>query len=79
MVTVHRAFGFRFVIFTNDHSPPHIHVFGAGGEARIAWESPEGLVLDWVIGIGQADMRRIMQEVERMQLPFLAKWKNIHG
>jgi uncharacterized protein DUF2442/uncharacterized protein DUF4160 len=31
MVTVHRAYGFRFVIFANDHSPPHVHVFGQGG------------------------------------------------
>ena len=50
MVTVHHAFGFRFVIFPNDHSPPHIHVFGQGGEAKIVLEGPDGIELDWVVG-----------------------------
>jgi hypothetical protein len=43
-VTVHRAHGFRFVIFTNDHAPPHVHVFGQGGEAKIVLE---GRGLHW--------------------------------
>jgi hypothetical protein len=34
MVTVLRAEGLRVVIFTNDHEPAHVHVFG-GGEAKI--------------------------------------------
>lgn len=79
MVTVHRAFGFRFVIFTNDHSPPHVHVFGAGGEAKITLEGPTGLALDWVIGISHADMRRIMREVERERARLIAEWRKIHG
>jgi hypothetical protein len=33
--TVHRAGGLRFVVFTNDHSPAHVHAIGVGGEARI--------------------------------------------
>ncbi len=79
MVTVHRAFGFRFVIFMNDHSPPHIHVFGAGGAARITLEGPDGLALDWSAGIGRLEMRRIMQEVQRERVRLLTKWKLIHG
>ena len=77
MVTVHRAFGFRFVIFTNDHSPPHVHVIGPGGEAKITLQG--GLKLDWVVGIGRLEMRRIMQEAEREQLRLLLEWKRIHG
>jgi hypothetical protein len=50
MVTVHRAYGFRFVIFANDHSPPHVHVFGQGGEAKIALQGPDGVGLDWFVG-----------------------------
>ena len=30
MVVVHRARGFRFVIYTQDHEPAHIHITGAG-------------------------------------------------
>jgi uncharacterized protein DUF4160 len=46
MVTAHRAFGFRFVIFANDHGPPHVHVFGQGGEAKIVLEGPDRTKLD---------------------------------
>jgi Domain of unknown function (DUF4160) len=65
MVTVHRAFGFRFVIFPNDHSPPHVHVFGHGGEGKIALEEPSGIRLDWVAGISRGDLRKVMQEATR--------------
>jgi hypothetical protein len=30
MPTIHRQYGLRFAIFTNDHEPPHVHVFGDG-------------------------------------------------
>ena len=79
MVTVRRAFGFRFVVFTNDHSPPHVHVFGPDGEAKITLEGPEGLALDWCVGIGRLEMRRIMQEVARERGRLLAEWRRIHG
>lgn len=34
MVTVFRQHGMRFVIYSDDHEPAHVHVFG-DGEARI--------------------------------------------
>ena len=34
MVTIYRAHGLRIVIFTDDHEPAHVHVFG-DGEAKI--------------------------------------------
>ncbi len=30
MAVVHRAYGFRFVIYTFDHEPAHLHITGAG-------------------------------------------------
>jgi hypothetical protein len=78
MVTVHRAYGFRFVIFSNDHSPPHVHVFGQGGEAKIMLEETGGIRLDWVVGIGRGDLRRVMQEVERERARLIVIWKQIH-
>jgi hypothetical protein len=78
MVTVHRAHGFRFVIFPNDHSPPHVHVFGQGGEAKIVLEVAGGIRLDWFVGIGRGDLRRIMQEVQRERARLMAIWKQIH-
>lgn len=79
MVTVHRAFGYRFVIFVNDHSPPHVHVVGQGGEAKITLDGPEGLRLDWTAGIARSDLRRILGEVERERDRFVAAWRAIHG
>jgi hypothetical protein len=78
LITVHRAHGFRFVIFPNDHSPPHVHVFGHGGEAKIMLEGPQGIEFDWVVGIGRADLRRALQEVERERDRLIATWRRIH-
>jgi hypothetical protein len=79
MVTVHRAYGYRFVMFTNDHSPPHVHVFGQGGEAKIVLDDPERPRLDWVVGIRPGDMRRLMLEAERERSRLLEMWNAIHG
>jgi Domain of unknown function (DUF4160) len=78
MVTVHRAYGFRFVIFTNDHSPPHVHAVGQGGEAKIILEGPTGVTLDWVIGISRSDLRKVIQEVQRERERLITLWRTIH-
>ena len=78
MITVHRAHGFRFVIFVNDHSPPHVHVFGQAGEAKIVPEGSSGIRLDWAAGISRVDLRRVMQEVERERERLIAMWRTIH-
>ncbi len=79
MVTVHRAFGCRFVIFSNDHEPAHIHVVGAGCEAKVQLNGEMGLTLVWHVGFKPADMRRIMAEVLKERATLLAKWDEIHG
>jgi hypothetical protein len=38
MPTVLRKNGFEFFFWSNDHSPAHIHVFKAGGEAKFNLE-----------------------------------------
>jgi hypothetical protein len=35
MPTVHREDGLRFVIYSQDHPPPHVHVKQAGCELKI--------------------------------------------
>jgi len=62
MVTVHHAFGFRFVMFVNDHDPPHVHVFGHGAEAKIDLLANGAAVLTWVRGMSRADQRRSLAE-----------------
>lgn len=79
MVTIHRAHGYRFVIFANDHSPPHIHVFGNGGEARIVFDDASETRLDWFVGIGAGDLRRILLEAIRERSRMIAEWRKLHG
>ena len=79
MVTVHRAHGCRFVIYTNDHAPAHVHIVGNGCEAKVQLDGPQGLELVWQHGFGRAELRRIMDEVLRERARLLECWRQIHG
>jgi hypothetical protein len=80
MPTVHRAHGLRFVIYTDDHRPAHVHAVGVGGEAKIdldaAGSAPR---LVWARGLSTADIRRAMAEVTRERPRLRAAWSAIHG
>lgn len=79
MVVVHRAYGFRFVIYTLDHEPAHVHVTGPG-QAKINLLGADGapeLVSN--IGIKRSDMRRLFAEVVERREEFLKAWERIHG
>ena len=79
MVVVHRALGFRFVIYTLDHEPAHVHITGAG-QAKINLLSADGEPeMVQSIGIKRTDMRRLMAEAMEHQAHFLAAWETIHG
>jgi hypothetical protein len=79
MVTVYRAQGFRIVIFTNDHEPAHVHVFG-DGEAKINLVGPDDAPeLVWAIDMTRADVRRAMKIVIEQRERLLAHWSAIHG
>lgn len=78
MVTVHRFDGLRFVIFSNDHDPAHVHVIGPGREAKIQLVG-EAPVLIWQVGFSRPDLRRIIEEVRRERFRLLKRWKDIHG
>jgi hypothetical protein len=74
MVTVHRAHGLRFVVFVDDHTPAHVHVFG-DGEAKInlvgAAGEPE---LVFAIGMTRVDIRRAMHVAKEQQTYLLRRW-----
>lgn len=66
MVVIHRAHGFRFVIYTADHEPAHIHITGAG-QAKINLFGPDGRPeVVSVMGIKQSDMRRLIAAPRRV-------------
>ncbi|OLP59243.1 hypothetical protein BJF93_04960 [Xaviernesmea oryzae] len=75
MVTVLRAHGMRFVIYTADHEPPHVHVFGQG-EARIDLVK---LTVMTQGALSDRDVRRAVDIIEDNRDLFLSVWRHYHG
>ena len=79
MVTIYRSHGLSIVIFTDDHEPAHVHVFG-DGHVKINLIGGDGrpeLVL--ARDMKRAVIRRAMQIVIDNQAAFLERWRDIHG
>lgn len=76
MPTILRHDGYEFRIRTNDHEPPHVHVFLRDGEAKINIETAE-VVRIW--NMRPADVRRAERIVRANQTDFLENWRRIHG
>ena len=82
MVTIHRARGFRVVLYPGDkeHTPPHVHIFHGDPEVIIALGDEE--TAPWireVMGMKKPDARRALQIVEEHQERFLETWRKYHG
>ena len=79
MIVVHRALGFRIVIYTADHAPAHVHITGPG-QAKVNLIGPDGKPeLISSIGINRADLRRLLDEIGDNRDAFLKEWERIHG
>lgn len=79
MVTIHRQYGLRVVIFIDDHEPAHVHIFG-DGQVKINLAGEDGKPeLVWADGVTRADVRRAMQIVIEHRDRFLERWRDIHG
>ena len=78
MPTVHRAGGLRFVIFTDDHAPAHVHAVVAGGEAKIELGGDDPRLV-WVRGLSRADARFAVAEASRELTKLRAAWGRVHG
>lgn len=79
MVTVHREAGFRFVIFSDDHDPAHVHVVG-DGNAKVDLGGGNGMPeMVYAGGFKQGDVRRILDVVRKHRTMFLKRWNDIHG
>ncbi len=80
MPTIYRAGGFRFVIWPDDHSPPHVHVFRAGQELIINLSLPNQLpyVRD-NYGMRRKDQNAALLVMAVNKDMFLEHWKEING
>lgn len=80
MPTVHRQEGYRFVVYPNDHRPPHVHVFKAGGEAIILIGDDDAAPsIRERKGMSDHDAIRAVLIVEELQAQLLQSWRSIHG
>lgn len=75
MPTVYREKGYRFVIYTNDHHPPHVHVQKAGSEARVGID-PIEVLENW--GYNQREIKTIVEIVAENQDTFIKAWNEYH-
>ena len=72
MPTVFEQDGFRFFFYSNDHTPIHVHVRCAGGEAVfIVGGSVE---LRESSGLKVRDLKRAQELAEEHRALILAKW-----
>ena len=79
MVVIHRAHGLRFVIYTMDHEPAHVHVIG-NGELKVSIATGDGAPeIVWSKGMNAGDRRRAMELMRARKDEFQARWREIHG
>ena len=80
MPTVLRVGGLRFVIWSHDHDPAHVHVYVGGGLVVVKLggrgRKPETREN---IGASGADERRALRITSEHQAFLLSKWEEIHG
>lgn len=77
MPTILFIFGFRFIIYTRDHNPPHIHAIKNTGAAKI--EIYPNICLKENKGLSPKELKTVMSVVEEYKEEFLAKWIEYHG
>jgi hypothetical protein len=74
--TVLRRDGFEFVIYLDDHNPPHVHVFKADGEAKIELDP---IIVAGVWRMKRKDARDAKRITRENQTYLLDKWGEING
>jgi hypothetical protein len=72
-----RRSGLRVVIFSNDHEPAHVHVFG-DGEVKINLIDPSGKPkVVWSVGMQTSDIRKAYALVFENRLMLLKHWNEL--
>jgi Domain of unknown function (DUF4160) len=77
MATAHREDGFEFRIWPNDHAPPHVHAWKAGGMAKI--ELVDGFDVVKVREMRPMDVVRAVRIVMANMETLMQAWEEIHG
>jgi hypothetical protein len=79
MVTIFRESGLSFVIFIDDHAPPHVHVFGDGtAKIELGTKKEDIRVVD-VEGMKAGAARKAKRIVAERWDELMMKWAEFHG
>ena len=73
MPTLFIVFGFRFMFYSNDHEPIHVHVIKGNAEARFQVQ-PEVMLLDSK-GLKPAELKLAEALVEENKEMIIERWK----
>ena len=86
MGQVSNADGWKIVVNTNDHEPPHVHVYRGGRTCRVRigvpaetppsaypWAEPRKTTMS------AKEVAEAVQRVALQQAAALEKWREIHG
>lgn len=73
MPTLFIVFGFRFLFYSNDHEPIHVHVIKDGHEARFQ-VVPE-VMLQENKGLKVSELRMAESVIEENREVIVARWK----
>jgi hypothetical protein len=79
MVTVARVGALRLIIFSDDHEPPHVHVFGDGETKIVLGDSPEAAKVIFSIYAKANERRRAVAAVRDHHALLLERWSELHG
>ena len=69
--------GFKIYIYTDDHIPPHVHVWKGGCEAKILLA--QELILKDNYGFKAKELKRILQIIDENFTLIIDKWNEIHN
>lgn len=72
-------FGFKnlkFKIWSNDHLPPHVHIYAPGAHAKVNIETLEIMSSN---RFTENSLKIIQQQIFKRRAKILEKWEKIHG
>lgn len=78
MPTILELFGLKFLIFTRDHQPPHVHVRSQDGEAKFK-VTKEDVTLVENRNVKPADLKKAVEVLESNKKYVVEQWVKIHG
>jgi hypothetical protein len=79
MPTLLQCRGYRIVIFSNDHGPPHVHVLNDGSATIAVGKGIDDLRVVRANGIPRRMHRVILEQIIEQREAILQAWNDIHG